>query len=72
MTISDLSYLTVESSSVTGGMGYFKQTVDQDNKAYVDQYATSYADAESFRGNARAYADSSNYSKIDQNNFNVS
>jgi hypothetical protein len=72
MTISDLSYLTVESSSVTGGMGIFKQSVDQDNRAYVKQYATSYADAESFRGNARADADSSNRSTIYHTNYNDS
>jgi hypothetical protein len=72
MTISDLSYLTVESSSITGGAGFFKQSVDQDNKAYVDQYAKSYADAESFRGNATAYADSSNRSTIYQDNYNRS
>ncbi len=72
MTISDLSYLVTESSSVTGGMGLFKQSVDQDNKANVKQYASSYADAESFRGNATAYADSTNSSKIYQDNTNFS
>ncbi len=72
MTISDLSYLVTESSSVTGGMGIFKQSVDQDNKANVKQYATSYADAEAFRGNATAYADSSNRSTIYQDNYNRS
>jgi hypothetical protein len=72
MTISDLSYLTAESAHITGGMGIFKLDVDQSNRAKVDQYATSYADAESFRGNARAYADSSNDSKIYQSNYNRS
>jgi hypothetical protein len=72
MTISDLSYLTTESASVEGGMGIFKLSVDQYNTAKVDQYAKSYADAESFRGNATALADSSNYSKIYQDNVNFS
>jgi hypothetical protein len=72
MTISDLSYLVTESSPVTGGMGIFKLSVDQDNKANVKQYASSYADAEAFRGRASADADSSNSSKLYQSNYNVS
>jgi hypothetical protein len=71
MTISDLSYLTTESSSVTGGVS-FRQSVDQYNDAYVKQDADSYAKAIAFRGNARADADSSNYSKIYQSNYNES
>jgi hypothetical protein len=72
MFISDLSFLSTESALVTGGAGTFKLDVDQSNRAKVDQYATSYADAEAFRGNARADADSSNYSRIYQSNYNRS
>jgi hypothetical protein len=71
MTISDLSYLTTESSSVTGGVS-FRQSVDQYNDAYVKQDADSYAKAVAFRGNATAYADSTNKSTIWQDNTNYS
>jgi hypothetical protein len=73
MIIADLGYLeeSSQSSILRGGL-LSNDPIGQYNEVNVKQYASSYANAEAFRGNATAYADSTNRSAIYQSNTNYS